>query len=146
MTAAEVEQLLRDGRLRAAQPDRETALVELESARTHISSAEKIVADDPEAGFALLYDAMRKAIVAHMRANGYRVTCGADHVKTGEYGRVALDHLDIDRHLDEFELLRQMRNQSAYEALRIDEDEVREAFEHASAVVEAVARELASTS
>jgi len=42
MTAAEVEQLLRDGRLRATEPDRETALVELESA--HIASAEKIVA------------------------------------------------------------------------------------------------------
>ena len=66
MTAAEVEQLLRDGRLRATQPDPETALVELESARTHVSSAEKIVADDPEAALALLYDAMRKAIVAHM--------------------------------------------------------------------------------
>jgi hypothetical protein len=146
MTAAEVEQLLRDGQLRTMPPDPETALVELGSARVHISSAEKIVEDDPEAAFALLYDAMRKAIVAHMRVSGYRVTRGADHVKTGEYGRAALDHLDIDWHLDEFELLRQMRNQSEYEALRIDDDEVREAFEHATAVVEAVGRDLASTS
>lgn len=85
---------------------------------------------------------MRKAIVAHMRASGYRVTRGADHVKTGEYGRAALGDLEIDVQLDEFELLRQMRNQSEYEALQIDEAEVREAFEHATAVVEAVAGEL----
>lgn len=142
MTAADVERLVRDGTLRETQPDRDTARAEIESARTHISSAEKIVVDDPEAAFTLLYDAMRKAIVAHMRANGYRVTRGAGHMKTGEYGRAALDHLDIDLHLDEFELLRQMRNQSEYEALRIDDDEVREAFEHATAVVEAVAGEL----
>ena len=142
MTAAEVEQLLRDGRLRTTQPDPETAIVELERARTHIASAKKIVDDDPEAALALLYDAMRKAIVAHMRASGYRVTRGADHVKTGEYGRAALDHLEIDVHLDEFDALRDLRHQSEYEALRIDAHEVRDAFEHATAVVEAVAGEL----
>jgi hypothetical protein len=144
MTAADIERLLREGKLQETQPDRETALAEIEGARRHIASAEKIVDDDPEAAFTLLYDALRQAIVAHMRASGYRVTRGFDHVKTGEYGRAALDHLDIDRHLDEFDHLRAVRHQSEYEALRIEPDEVKEAFEHATAVVDVVARELES--
>lgn len=50
--------------------------------------------------------------------------------------------LDIDSHLDEFDVLRDLRNQSEYEALHVGVEEVREALEHASAIVEAVADDL----
>ena len=83
---------------------------------------------------------MRKAIQAHMRANGYRVTKGAGgHRKTGEYALAALDALDIGPHLDEFDALRQLRNQSEYEALFVQSDEVEHALEHARSIVDAVA-------
>jgi len=75
-----------------------------------------------------------------MRSRGYRVTRGPGaHAKTGEYARAALDHLDIGSHLDEFDALRDLRNQSEYEALHLDVEEVREALEHVSAIVEAIA-------
>lgn len=83
---------------------------------------------------------MRKAIQAHMRANGYRITKGPGaHVKTGEYALAALDALRIEAHLDEFDALRQLRNQSEYEALFVQPDEVQEVLAHARAIVEAVA-------
>lgn len=62
--------------------------------------------------------------------------------KTGEYALAALDHLGIASHLDEFDMPRDLRDQSEYEALSVDVDDVREAFEHATAIVDAVVRDL----
>jgi hypothetical protein len=143
MTEADVQRLLAKGKIRTVSPDPETAQAESDVARRHIASAEKIAADDPTLAFAALYDAMRKTITAHMRSRGYRVTRGPGaHAKTGEYALAALDHLDIGSHLDEFDALRDIRNQSEYEALHVDVDEVREALEHVSAIVEAIADDL----
>jgi hypothetical protein len=101
------------------------------------------MADDSTLAFTALHYAMRNAIAAHMRSGGYRVTRGLGaHAKTGEYALAALDHLDIGSHLDEFDALRDLRNQSEYEALHVDVEEVREALEYASAIVEAIARDL----
>jgi hypothetical protein len=143
MTEADVQRLLAEEKIRTVSPDPETARVEIDVARRHIVSAEKIMADDSTLAFTALYDAMRKAIAAHMRSRGYRVTRGPGaHAKTGDYALAALDHLDIGSHLDEFDALRDLRNQSEYEALHVDVEEVREALHHASAIVEAIARDL----
>jgi HEPN domain len=143
MTEADVRRLLVEKKIRTVRPDPETAQVELDVARRHIASAEKIMDDDATLAFTALYDAIRKAIAAHMRSRGYRVARGPGaHAKTGEYALAALDHLDIEAHLDEFDTLRDLRNQSEYEALSVGVDEVREAFEHATEVVDAVARDL----
>ena len=56
--------------------------------------------------------------------------------------RWPLDHLDIGSHLDEFDALRDLRNQSEYEAVRVEVKEAREALEHVSVIVEAIARDL----
>ncbi len=143
MTEADVRRLLAEKKIRTVRPDPETAQVELDVARRHIASAEKIMDDDPTLAFTALYDAIRKAIAAHMRSRGYRVTRGPGaHAKTGEYALAALDHLDIEAHLDEFDTLRDLRNQSEYEALSVGVEDVREAVEHATAIVDAVARDL----
>ena len=139
MTEADVQRLLTNGMIRSVAPDLETARAEIDIARRHIASAEKIMADDSTLAFTALYDAMRKAITAHMRSRGYRVTRGPGvHAKTGEYARAALDDLDIGSHLDEFDALRNLRNQSEYEAHHVDVEEVREALEHVSAIVAAI--------
>jgi HEPN domain len=143
MTEADVRRLLADKKIRTGTPDPETAGVELEVARLHIASAEKIMDDDATLAFTALYDAIRKAVAAHMRSRGYRVTRGPGaHAKTGEYALAALDHLDIGSHLDEFDTLRDLRNQSEYEALSVDLEDVREALEQATAIVHAIARDL----
>ncbi len=122
------------------EPDPVTALEEIATARRHIAAAAAIAELDPTLAFTGLYDAMRKAIQAHMRANGYRVSKGAGaHRKTGEYALAALDALNIGPHLDEFDALRQLRNQSEYEALFVQSNDVQQALEHAQAIVDAVA-------
>ena len=143
MAEADVRKLLAEKKLREVAPDPETAQVEIEVARRHIASAETIMNADSTLAFTALYDAIRRAISAHMRARGYRVGRGPGaHQKTGEYAQAALDHIDISAHLDEFDALRDLRNQSEYEALSVEIGEVREALEHASVIVEAIAGDL----
>jgi len=143
MTGVDIQRLLSEKKLRRVAPDPETAAAELAIARRHIVSAETIMVDDATLAFTALYDAMRKAIVAHMRSRGYRVTRGTGaHAKTGAYARAALDHLEIDSHLDEFDALRDLRNQSEYEALHVDVAEVRDTAEHVRAIVEAIGEDL----
>lgn len=45
---------------------------EIATVRRHIGAAAEIAELDPTLAFTGLYDAMRKAIQAHMRAHGYR--------------------------------------------------------------------------
>ncbi|HLE98810.1 MAG TPA: HEPN domain-containing protein [Gaiellaceae bacterium] len=143
MTEADVQRLLAEKKIRTVSPDPETAQAEIDVARRHIASAETIMANDSTLAFTALYDAMRKAIAAHMRSRGYRVTRGPGaHAKAGAYALAALDHLDIGSHLDEFDALRDLRNQSEYEALNVDVEEVRNALEHVSVIVEAIAGDL----
>jgi len=139
MTDADVQRLLEQKKIQIVGADPETARAEIDTARGHIASAEKIMAEDPTLAFTALYDAMRKAIAAHMRSRGYRVTRGPGaHKKTGEYARAALDHLDVDWHVDEFDLLRNLRHQAEYEARPVEAEEVREVLFHARAVVDAI--------
>ena len=143
MTGADVRRLVADRKIRTVVADPETARAEIAIARRHVASAEKIMAGDPTFALAGLYDAMRRAIAAHMRSRGYRVTRGPGaHAKTGEYALAALDHLDLGSHLDEFDALRALRNQSEYEALHVDVAEIREGLEHVRAIVEAIAGDL----
>jgi hypothetical protein len=140
MTDADVKRLIAERKITRVEPDSVTALEEIATARRHIAAAATIAELDPTLAFTGLYDAMRKAIQAHMRASGYRISKGAGgHRKTGEYALAALDTLDIGPHLDEFDVLRQLRNQSEYEALFVQSNDVEQALEHAQAIVDAVA-------
>src|SRR4051812_21707629 len=107
MGEAEIAKLLSDGAIQSVRKDAATAKAEIEMARTHIAAALQIADFDPTLAFTGLYDGMRKAIQAHMRANGYRTSKGPGaHVKTGSYAAAALDGLAVDQHLEEFETLR----------------------------------------
>ena len=83
--------MLSDGVIRRVSADEETAQNELRTAQRHLESAATLSGSDPNAAFQLAYDAARKAIAAHMRANGYRVGSGEGaHAKTGQYAAAAL--------------------------------------------------------
>lgn len=119
MGEAQIAGLVRDGQLRQARPDPETARGELLVARRHVESAKRLVEDDPTLAFVALYDAMRKA-------------------------SVALDHLGIDVHLGEFDALRDLRNQSEYDALWVRPEDVHATVAHATAIPDAVTADLMS--
>lgn len=143
MSSDAVELLVSEGAIERVSVDREAASRDLDAAAAHLVSVEARAAHDPAGAFALAYEAYRRAVVAHMRASGFRVKSrGGAHYQTGRYARAALVGLGIDEHLQAFEDLRRLRNRSAYEAVPVDESDALEAVTHARAVVEAVQEEL----
>ena len=139
MSKEELDELVAEGVIEPVAPDPETARIELEQARLHVESAAEIAERDPVAAFALGYDAIRKALSAHMRARGYRVTKGkGHHARTGRYAIAAIDDARLDEHLEAFDELRQLRNQSEYDALLLDSEDVTDALARADAIINAV--------
>lgn len=144
MNAEEVAALLSEGVVERVRTDIGAARRNLLAANAHLRTAETVASDDSTGAFALAYDAMRKAIVAHMGANGFRVTGrpGA-HQRTGRYARAALVGHDIEEHLAAFDDLRRLRNKTEYDAVVVTEAAVVDAVAHARAIVDAVERDLA---
>lgn len=143
MSSAAIDALVAEGVIERVSEDVQTGLADLDAARTHLESAAAIAENDPAGAFSLAYDAMRKSIVAHMRANGLRVRSqtGA-HYHTGRYGIAALAGLGVDTQLGTFDTLRRTRNQSEYRGALVNAADVSEAIEHARAVLIVVAGEL----
>lgn len=143
MSQEELDELVAEGAIEPVAPDPETARIELEQAGLHVESAAEIAARDPVAAFAIGYDAIRKALSAHMRHRGYRVTKGkGHHARTGRYAIAAIDDARVQEHLEAFDELRQIRNQSEYDALLLDTDDVTDALARADAIIKAVEDDL----
>jgi len=143
MSGERVSELLERGVLRRVEPDAAAAGQLLDTARRHLGSAEQI-ADDETGALAIAYEAARKAISAHLRANGLRVSgsVGA-HARTGEYGVAAFDDPRVADHFSAFDDVRKLRNRSQYDDLEVEGADVRFALQHARAIVDAVEADLA---
>lgn len=143
MSREELDGLVAEGVIERVAADPETARVELEQARLHVQSAAEIADRDPVAAFAIGYDAIRKALSAHMRDRGYRIGRGkGHHTRTGRYAVAAIDDPGMKEHLEAFDELRQLRNQSEYDALVLDSGDVADALASGDAIISAVARDL----
>jgi hypothetical protein len=132
LTAEEVAALLAEGVVEQVKTDIAAARRNLLAAHAHLRTAETAAFDDSTGAFVLAYDAMRKAIVAHMSANGFRVTGrpGA-HERTGRYARAALAGHDVEEHVAAFDDLRRLRNKTEYNAVVVTEAAVVDAVAHA---------------
>ena len=143
MAPSDVDALLGEGSIVRVPPDVKAARAEIHVARGHLSSAPLAAEVDAVGAFSLAYDAMRKALVAHMHANGFRVRSGVGaHYLTGRYGLAALSGRGVDDALRAFDRLRSLRNRSEYRGALVKEADVGVALAHAHAVVEVVAQEL----
>ena len=133
-----IDRLLEKGLLERVSPDDAVTQELLTEAARHLVSAERIAADDPNGAYQLLYDAARKALIAHMSANGVRVVKGkpGGHETTGKYGRSALSTAESS--LAHFDRMRRNRNRSEYELRFFDDHEIAVDLEHARAIVAAV--------
>jgi hypothetical protein len=97
MTPGDLDDLVAEGVIIRVKPDAEAARADLGVARAHLASAPLTAAVDPVGAFSIAYDAVRKALVAHMRANGVRVRSGVGaHYQTGRYGLAALNGRGAD--------------------------------------------------
>jgi hypothetical protein len=64
---ADIDRMLLDRQLQRVPASRDHAERMLAQARKHLMSAQEVCGDDPEGGYALLYDAGRKALTAVTR-------------------------------------------------------------------------------
>jgi hypothetical protein len=136
---SEIERLLRVGRIERVEADPAAARDKLREAGRHLDSAAEIADTDPAGAYALVYDAARKAIDAHMLAAGYRASKNRPgaHEATARYASMALgdDARPFDR-------MRRNRNRSEYGVWDVGRSTLEADLEHARRIVHAVENEL----
>lgn len=130
-----LDELLNSGRLERVSVDEKAAAKSLDEARAHLRSAGLILADDPDGAYALLYDAARKAISAHMMARGLRASNqqGA-HVNVGYYAVAEIEGTAVGS----FDRLRRNRNRSEYGVRIFGDEELHRDLATATAIVQEV--------
>jgi hypothetical protein len=124
---AAIERMLADGELQQVPASREQADRLLAQARVHVTSAAKVCDDDPPGGYALTYDAARKALTAILENQGLRPTSRGGHLAVIEAVRAQLDP-PLTRQLRRFNRMRSRRNDAEYPPLDAPEltaDDVR---------------------
>lgn len=105
-----------------------------------MASADEFQTSDPPLAYVALYDAARKAILAHMLANGLRETArpGA-HQAVVEYAQAALDDDEPSEALLRLDRLRRNRNRSEYESWEPTAQMIASDLQHAAVIVDLVA-------
>lgn len=110
---ADIEHMLAEGQLQRVPPSRTQADRLLEQARSHLRSAAAISNDDPAGGYALTYDAARKALVAVLENQGLRPTSRGGHLAVYEAVRAQLNP-PMGGTLRPFNRMRRLRNDAEY--------------------------------
>lgn len=142
MTAKVVQDMIVEGRLdRVGRNPRQAGRM-LRSCTQHLETVEQRAGQDPSGCYALVWDAARKAVAAHMLFNGLRVTSrpGA-HAAIVAYAEAELAATGGE-HVAHLDRMRRTRNDTEYEERPISEQEVRNDLAHARFLVQAVARAL----
>lgn len=137
-----VQQMIVEGRLDRVTKNSPQAGRMLRSCLQHLETADQRAEGDPSGSYALLYDAARKAVTAHMLVHGLRVTSrpGA-HAAIVMYAEAELAAIGGE-HLAHLDRMRRTRNDTEYEERPISEQEVRNDLVHARFLVQAIAKAL----
>lgn len=142
--SGDVEALVREGRIEAVEADTQAALDKLKEAKRHLRSASLIGGGDPQGSYALLYDAARKAIDAHMLAAGYRVNKSRPgaHEATARYAVAVFAEAPRAEHAQHLDRMRRNRNRSEYGVWHVGRSTLRADLGHARGIVRAVEESL----
>ena len=141
---ARIEQLLATGELQRIHSSRPQADRLIEQARAHLASAAAICDDDPSGGYALAYDAARKALTAVLENQGLRPTTLGGHVAVYEAVRAQLDP-PMGKVLRPFTRMRRLRHDAEYPPADVPEltaDDVSGDLGNAEAIVDLAVRVL----
>lgn len=143
MTGREVLDLIAEGRLERVPRNGRQAGRMLQAAALHLESADVRATADPSGSYALVYDAARKSVAAHMLFHGLRPTSrpGA-HAATVTYAEHELAGIVGAGHVAHLDRMRRTRHDSEYEERPVTEQEVRNDHAHAAAIVQAIVRAL----
>lgn len=107
----QVARLIEQRHLQQVAADAATAAALLASAGRHVSSARRTADADPEAAYALAYDAARKSATALLAHQGLRPTSAGGHVAVVDAIRAQFPGVPGLTSLDR---LRRRRNQAEY--------------------------------
>lgn len=107
----EVARLIEQRHLQQVAADSETAAALLASAGRHVESARRAADADPEAAYALAYDAARKSATALLAHQGLRPTTAGGHIAVVDAMRAQFPGVPGLTSLDR---LRRRRNQAEY--------------------------------
>jgi hypothetical protein len=123
-----IERMLADGELQRVPASREQADRLVIQARAHLASAITICNADPAGGYALAYDAGRKALTAILENEGLRPTTRGGHLAVLEAVRAQLDP-PMGRLMRRFNRMRARRHDVEYpptDSPEITADDVQE--------------------
>jgi len=107
----QVAKLIEQRHLQQVAADSETAAALLASASRHVESARRTADADPEAAYALAYDAARKSATALLVHQGLRPTTAGGHIAVVDAIRAQFPGVPGLTSLDR---LRRRRNQAEY--------------------------------
>jgi hypothetical protein len=141
---ADIDRMLADRRLQRVPASREHAERLLAQARKHLTSAQEVCGDDSEGGYALLYDASRKALTAVLGNQGLRPTSIGGHLAVYEAVRAQLDP-PMGAVLRPFDRIRRQRRDAEYpnvDAPELSAADVRDDVPKVQAILELAVRVL----
>jgi hypothetical protein len=141
---ADIDRMLADRRLQRVPASRKHAERLLAQARKHLTSAQEVCGDDPEGGYALLYDASRKALRAVLGNQGLRPTSTGGHLAVYEAVRAQLDP-PMGTVLRPFDRIRRQRRDAEYpnvDAPELNAADVRDDVPKVQAILELAVRVL----
>ena len=139
-----IDGLIADGLVERVAPSREHADRLIALAYAHLSSATAICAQDPAGGYAMTYDAARKALTAVLQNQGLRPTTRGGHLAVYQVVRAQLSP-PLGDVLMPFDRMRRQRHDVEYppvDAPELTEADVREDIPKARALVQLAAKVL----
>lgn len=125
---AEVDELLRTGKLEHVPASEELAGYLLTAAARHIESARQIAESDPMGSYQVSYDGARKALAAVLQIQGLRPTSSGGHYVIEECLKARLVKTGREV-VDKFSVMRRIRNNNEYPQRPEDGVVAEEAFE-----------------
>lgn len=134
---ATIERMIADGDLQSVPASRSQADRLLVQARRHVTSAAAVCQDDAAGGYALVYDAARKALTAVLENQGLRPTSRGGHIAAFEAVRAQLAP-PLGATLKPFHRMRRQRNEAEYlsnNGPELSADDVREDLASAEAAL-----------
>lgn len=141
MVTKRTAELIAERRLERVPVDSRRANALLIEAARHVESATALADRDREGSYSLAYDAVRKAIVAHMTAHGIRQTSAPGaHAAVVEYAEWELAGAIEAGALGELDRMRTTRNASEYSVRSIGAQELEHDIEIARQVVQSMGR------
>lgn len=110
---AVIDRMLADSELQRVPPSREQADRLIDQAGAHLSSAAENCDQDPPGGYALRYDAARKALAVVLENQGLRPTTRGCHLAVYDAVRAQLDP-PMGKIVQPFDRMRRQRHDAEY--------------------------------